>query len=175
MKKLSLITRICITIFLFIISVAILLSVPMYRRLEKIVDKYSDQLVEQVSQKTGLIISYESISPSILAYLGVKGIKVCDRDGNIVAQIKNTNIKYKLLPLLKKNYDSILKGITINGVDLNIPELIDFVKEISQINSPPDDQETKKPPSDVNKIYETIKLVMDYIPPNITVKNLSLN
>ena len=175
MKKLSLITRICITIFLFIISVAILLSVPMYRRLSKIVDNYSDQLVDQVAQKTGLIISYESISPSILAYLGVKGIKVCDREGNIVAQIKNTNIKYKLLPLLKKNYDSILKGITINGVDLNIQELIDFVKEISQINAPPDDQEAKKPPSDVNKIYDTIKLVMDYIPPNITVKNLSLN
>ena len=129
MKKLSLITKICILIFLFIISVAILLSVPLYRRLNKIVDKYSGKLINEVAEKTGLVVSYESISPSVLAYLGIKEIKVCDSQGRVIAQIKNTHIKYKILPLLKKNYDSILKGITINGVDLNIMELIDFIKE----------------------------------------------
>ena len=174
MKKLSLITRICITIFLFIISVAILLSVPMYKRLEKIVDKYSGQLVEQIARETGLVVSYESISPSILAYLGIKGIKVCDTQGRVVAQIKNTNIKYKLLPLLKKNYDSILKGIAINGVDLNIMELADFIKEFSSTHAPPQESVQQKPPPDRNKIYEQVKLVMEYIPPSITVKNLAL-
>ena len=153
---------------------AILLSVPMYKRLEKIVDKYSGQLVEQIARETGLVVSYESISPSILAYLGIKGIKVCDTQGRVVAQIKNTNIKYKLLPLLKKNYDSILKGIAINGVDLNIMELADFIKEFSSTHAPPQESEQQKPPPDRNKIYEQVKLVMEYIPPSITVKNLAL-
>ena len=115
MKKLSLITKICISIFLFIMSLAVILSVPVYRRLSRIVDKYSEMLVSQVSEKTGLIVSYESISPSVLAYLGIKGIVVKDRNENIIASIKNTHVKYKILPLLKRNYDSILKGITING------------------------------------------------------------
>ena len=173
MKKVSLITRICISIFLLIISVALLLSVPMYRRLDKLVDKYSSELVDSLNKKTGLLISYESISPSVLAYLGIKGIKISDSQGRVVAQIKNTHIKYKLLPLLKKNYDSILKGITINGVDLNIMEMADFIKEFSLKQAPPDKPREKTAP-DRNIIYEQIKMAIDYIPPNITVKNLSL-
>ena len=174
MKKLSLITKICISVFLVIISMAILLSVPLYRRLGKIVDKYSDKLVEQIKDRTGLSVSYDSISPSVFAYLGVKGIKVNDKEGRTIAQIKSTHIKYKLFPLLKKDYKSILKGITINGVDLNVMELIDLVQELPFANAPPDDEVEQKPPPDTNQVYDTIKLVMDYIPPNITVKNLSL-
>ncbi len=174
MKKLSLITKICILIFLFIISVAILLSVPMYKRLSKIVDKYSEQLITQVAEQTGLIVSYESISPSVLAYLGIKGIKVNDKKGRTIASIKNTNIKYKILPLLKQNYNSILKGIAVNGVDLNVVELIDFVKEFNSYHAPPDDSKTEQLKKSEEEIYEQIKLIMDYIPPNITVKNLNL-
>ena len=171
MKKLSLITKICIIIFLFIISVAVLLSVPMYKRLSTIVDKYSHLLVNEVSEKTGLTVSYDSISPSVLAYLGIKGIIIKDRNGRTIASVKNTHIKYKILPLLKRNYDSILKGISINGVDLNIVELIDFIKEFNSYHAPPDtgQEEDNKP-----DIYNQVKLIMDYIPPNITVKNLSL-
>ena len=171
MKKLSLITKICISIFLFIISAAVLLSVPMYKRLSRLVDKYSELLVNDMSEKTGLTLSYESISPSILAYLGIKGIKVKDSQGRTVASIKNTHIKYKILPLLKKNYDSILKGITINGVELNIVELIDFIKQFNSYHAPPDTGQEEKNRID---IYNQIKMIMDYIPPNITVKNLSL-
>ena len=174
MKKISLITKICISIFLFLISLALLLSVPLYRRLENIVDKYSDQLIDQIAEQTGLLVSYESISPSILAYLGIKGIKINDRQGRLIAQIKNTNVKYKILPLFKKDYNSILKGITINGVDLNIMELADFIKEFSSINAPPQKSEEQKPPPDNNQIYDQIKMLMDYIPPSITVKNLTV-
>ncbi len=171
MKKLSLITKISIAIFLFIISTAIILSVPMYQRLGKIVDKYSNLLVNEVSERTGLVISYESISPSVFAYLGIKGIKVSDKYGRTISSIKNTHIKYKILPLLKRNYDSILKGITINGVDLNVVELIDFLKEFNSYHAPPDELEEEQPKTD---IYNQIKMIMDYVPPNITVKNLNL-
>ena len=172
MKKLSLITKICIVIFLFIISVAILLSVPMYKRLSKIVDKYSELLINQISENTGLSVSYDSISPSVLASLGVKGINVSDKNGRIIASIKNTHIKYKILPLLKQNYNSILKGISINGIDLNVVELIDFVKEYTSYHAPPDKAEETKKTED--EIYNLVKMVMDYIPPNITVKNLNV-
>ena len=174
MKRLSLITKICIIIFLFIFSLAILLSVPMYKRLSKIVDKYSELVVSQVAQKTGLIVSYESISPSVLAYLGVKGINVNDKDGRTIVSVKNTHVKYKILPLLKKNYNSILKGISINGVDLNVVELIEFVKEFNSYHAPPDAIDTGQSQKSEEEIYNLIKMIMDYIPPNITVKNLNV-
>ncbi len=174
MKKLSLITKICIIIFLFIFSIAILLSVPMYKRLNKIVDKYSNLLVSQVAQKTGLIVSYEAISPSVLAYLGVKGISVNDKEGRSIISVKNTHIKYKILPLLKKDYNSILKGISINGVDLDIVELIDFIKDFNSSHAPPDTIDTGQSQKSEDEIYNQIKMIMDYIPPNITVKNLNV-
>ncbi len=174
MKKLSLITKICIIIFLFLFSMAILLSVPMYKRLSKIVDKYSELLVTQVADKTGLIVSYESISPSVLAYLGVKGINVNDKNGRTIVSVKNTHIKYKILPLLKKNYNSILKGIAINGVDLNVVELIDFIKEFNSYHAPPDSPDTGQKKMTEEQVYDQIKMIMEYIPPNITVKNLNV-
>ena len=97
MKKLSLITRISVTIFLFLIMLALALAIPVYKRLETIVDRYTEKICAQVKDATGLTVSYESISPSILAYLGIKGIKAEDSQGRTVVNVKNTNIKYKLL------------------------------------------------------------------------------
>jgi len=174
MKKLSLITKICIIIFLFIISMAILLSVPMYKRLSRIMDNYSELLINQVAEETGLILSYESISPSILAYLGVKGINVKDKEGRTILSVKNTHIKYKILPLLKKNYNSILSGIAINGVDLNVVELIDFIKEFNSYHAPPDKIDSGQTQTSEEQIFNQIKMIMEYIPPNINVRNLNV-
>ena len=174
MKKLSLITRISVTIFLFLIMLALALAIPVYKRLETIVDRYTEKICAQVKDATGLTVSYESISPSILAYLGIKGIKAEDSQGRTVVNVKNTNIKYKLLPLLKGHYESIVKGVSINGVDINVSALIDFINEFTEKNGPPPDNETEKPPPRLDDIYDKIKMAMDYIPPNVTVKNLQL-
>ncbi|MBP5602722.1 MAG: translocation/assembly module TamB domain-containing protein [Treponema sp.] len=174
MKKLTLITRISIAIFLFIMTLALALAIPVYKRLETIVDKYTSQLCDQVTEITGLTLSYDSISPSVLAYLGIKGIKVSDSKGRVLVDVNNTHIKYKLLPLLKGEYDSIIKGVAINGVDVNVSALIDFIKELPSKNVPPGSEKSEKPPQRLEDIYDTIQIVMDYIPPNVTVKNLRL-
>ena len=87
MKKLTLITRISIAIFLFIMILALALAIPVYKRLETIIDKYTSQICEQVTERTGLTISYDSISPSVLAYLGIKGIKVSDSQGKVLVDV----------------------------------------------------------------------------------------
>lgn len=171
MKKLSLITKISIAIFLIIITVALLLSVPVFKRLEKIVDKYAHQFTSQVSETTGLNFSYESISPSIFAYLGIKGIKISDSKNTVLAEIKSINIKYKLIPLLKGRFDSIIKGVTIDGITLDIDAIVDFAANFSEQSGK---DRVDKPPSSQN-IYEQINTVMDYVPPYVTVKNLSLD
>ena len=93
MKKLTLITRISIAIFLFIMTLALALAIPVYKRLETIVDKYTSQLCDQVTEITGLTLSYDSISPSVLAYLGIKGIKVSDSKGRVLVDVNKTYVK----------------------------------------------------------------------------------
>ena len=78
-------------IFLFLMALALALAIPVYRRLESIVDRYTQKFCRQIKDSTGLTISYDSISPSVLAYLAVKGIKVTDSQGRLVTEILNTN------------------------------------------------------------------------------------
>ncbi len=174
MKKLSLVTKISSAVFLFILILVLALSVPVFRRLEKVLDNYTQKFSQEIAKYSGLTISYESVSPSIFAYLGIKGIKVCDQDGKIIGQIKNTHIGYKLIPLLKGEYNSIIKSITIDGVVLDMVPLIDFVQAYI-VEEPPgsDGEEVKKPPAP-DDLFEQINLIIDYIPQNITLKNFTI-
>ena len=171
MKKLSLITKISIAIFLIILTVALALSVPVFKRLEKIVDKYALKFTDQVNEATGLTFSYESISPSIFAYLGIKGIKISESNGRVLSEIKSVNIKYKLVPLLKGRFDSIIKGVTVDGITVDIDAAVDFAKNYSSL---PEKDRVDKPPSSKD-LFTQVSNIMDFIPPYVTVKNLSLN
>ncbi len=174
MKKLSLVTKISSAVFLFILILVLALSVPVFRRLEKVLDNYTQKFSQEITKYSGLTISYESISPSIFAYLGIKGIKICDKDERIIGQIKNTHIKYKLIPLLKGEYNSIIKSITIDGVVLDTVPLIDFIQTYV-IKQPPDEEsgEVKKPPA-LDDLFEQMNLIIDYIPQNIILKNFTV-
>ena len=173
MKKLSLVAKISSAIFLFILMLVLLLSIPVFKRLEKVLDNYSAKFSQAVTKYSGLKVSYESISPSIFAYLGIKGIVVTDSQGRIIGQVKNTHIKYKLIPLLKGEFDSIVKAVSIDGVVLNTVPLIDFIQELVDQQRNQESQEVKKPPS-LEELYDQINMVMDYIPQNITLKNFTV-
>ena len=170
MQKLSRITKISIAVFLFISILALSLSIPVFLRLEKIVDKYTKRFTDDLAQKTGLVFSYESISPSVFAYLGIKGITVSEQNSGQLGEIKRINIKYKLMPLLKGEYDSIIKGISIDGVVFNLDAITDYIqKNTGQTQN----QKVDKPPS-AQELYSQISSYMDYVPPYVTVKNLSV-
>ncbi len=172
MKKLSLVTKISSAVFLFILTVVLAVSVPVFFRLEKVLDSYTQKFSNQLTSYSGLTISYESISPSIFAYLGIKGIKVTDSQNRVLAQVKNTKVKYKILPLLKRDFDSIIKSIVIDGVVIDAVPLIDFVQQLQEQQNVLTENQEEKAPADV---YSIINTAIDYIPKNITLKNLSLN
>jgi len=171
MKKLSAITKITLSGFLAIILLALIISVPVFRRLEKVVDRYTNNLTSQLTEKTGLVLSYDSISPSVFASLGIKGIKLSNAQEGLLGEIKNTRVKYKLLPLLKGEYDSIIKGIVLDGVVLDIDAIVAFAQNFQKL---PEKDRVDKPP-EVSEILNIINTVIDFVPPYVTVKNLSLN
>lgn len=170
MQKLSRITKISIAVFLFISILALTLSIPVFLRLEKIVDKYTKRFTDDLAQKTGLVFSYESISPSVFAYLGIKGITVSEQNSGELGEIKSIHIKYKLMPLLKGDYDSIIKGVSIDGVVFNLDAITDYIQKM---NGESQNQRVDKPPS-AQELYSQISSYMDYVPPYVTVKNLSV-
>ena len=171
MKKLSLVTRISIGIFLVIMTVTLLLAIPVYRRLETIIDRYAGKLGSEFTGSTGLTLSYDSISPSILANLGIKNIKVLDSSGKQLAGIKTVHIKYRFIALLKGEFDSIVRGVVADGVEADIQALSDFIQKmvLEKSGAPPQGEE--KPPFDETELYNQVSMIMDYIPPNISVKN----
>ena len=151
-------------------TVTLLLSIPVYHRLENIVDKYAGRLCDDFKDFTGLSLSYGSVSPSVLAYLGVKNITISDSTDRIMGQAKSVHIKYKLLPLLRGDYEQIVKGVVVDGIDLDVEVLVDYIVQMVQ-----EYLENKEPgPVDYELIYSRMKMVMDYIPPNVSVKNANV-
>ncbi len=107
MKKISVITKVsCVVFFILSISV-IIISRPIYNRLEKAVVDYTQEMKSLIYEKTGLHFSYESFSPSVLSAFYVKNIQLTDSSNRIVANIQNTKVSYKIDELFKKNYDII--------------------------------------------------------------------
>ena len=119
MKKISVITKVsCVVFFILSISV-IIISRPIYNRLEKAVVDYTQEMKSLIYEKTGLHFSYESFSPSVLSAFYVKNIQLTDSSNRIVANIQNTKVSYKIDELFKKNYDDFIRSVTINGVVLD--------------------------------------------------------
>ena len=159
MKKISVITKVsCVVFFILSISV-IIISRPIYNRLEKAVVDYTQEMKSLIYEKTGLHFSYESFSPSVLSAFYVKNIQLTDSTNRIVANIQNTKVSYKIDELFKKNYDDFIRSVTINGVVLDVNTVVTFAKMFSQ------NSESKK--VDLNQI-------IDFIPQNVTVKNILL-
>ena len=159
MKKISVITKVsCVVFFILSISV-IIISRPIYNRLEKAVVDYTQEMKSLIYEKTGLHFSYESFSPSVLSAFYVKNIQLTDSSNRIVANIQNTKVSYKIDELFKKNYVDFIRSVTINGVILDVNTVVTFVKMFSQNN------ESKK---------VDLTQIIDFIPQNVTVKNILL-
>ena len=71
-------TGIGILIFLSIIATVIIVMHPIYRQIDNAVRNAERQFVSALEKKTGLNISYKSLSPSILSGLNIKGIVLRD-------------------------------------------------------------------------------------------------
>ena len=163
MKKLSLATKISSLLFLFFILLALFLTMPLYRKLVKNVDSLTDSVCKLVTDSTNLVVSYESLSPSVLSLLSVKNISLSTQEGQTIGVIKNVKIHYRITEFFKSNFSHIIRMVNINGVEVNLAKLIDFILSFDLGN-----QKSFNGKVDVEKI-------IDFIPSNVKVKNISLN
>ena len=163
MKKIPVAVKISVLVFLVIIIMAFAFSRPIYNRIKERVDKTAFQLTDKVTELTGLTLTYDSFSPSILSFLSIKGIKLADENGTVILSIKNTRINYKLNELIKGNMETFIRSVLVSGVDVDVGQIIGVAERLSAAN-----QNDKKAAPEIEKI-------LSYVPQDVTVKNISLN
>lgn len=163
MKKIPVAVKISVLVFLVIIIMAFAFSRPIYNRIKERVDKAAFQLTDKVTELTGLTLTYDSFSPSILSFLSIKGIKLADENGTVILSIKNTRINYKLNELIKGNMETFIRSVLVSGVDVDVGQIIGVAERLSTAN-----QNDKKAAPEIEKI-------LSYVPQDVTVKNISLN
>ena len=163
MKKIPVAVKISVLVFLVIIIMAFAFSRPIYNRIKERVDKVAFQLTDKVTELTGLTLTYDSFSPSILSFLSIKGIKLADENGTVILSIKNTRINYKLNELIKGNMETFIRSVLVSGVDVDIGQIIGVAERLSAAGK----NEKKAAPE--------IEEILSYVPQDVTVKNISLN
>ena len=90
-----------ILLFLFVLLVAIFSIVPIYKSVNNFVKNYVEKLCDELEDKTGLAVSYTSISPSVLTGVRIKRILLKDSsDDDVLVEIKSATLKYSLKKLL---------------------------------------------------------------------------
>ena len=163
MKKIPVTVKISILVFLVIIILTFAFSRPIYNRIKEGVDKAAFQLTDKVTELTGLTLTYDSFSPSILSFLSIKGIKLADEKGSIILSIKNTRVNYKLSELIKGNMETFIRSVLVSGVDVDVGQIIGVVEKLSLANK----NDKKNTPE--------IEEILSFVPQDVTVKNISLN
>ncbi len=163
MKKIPVAVKISVLVFIVIIIMAFAFSRPIYNRIKERVDKVAFQLTDKVTELTGLTLTYDSFSPSILSFLSIKGIKLADENGTVILSIKNTRINYKLNELIKGNMETFIRSVLVSGVDVDVGQIIGVAERLSAAGK------------NDKKAAPEIEEILSYVPQDVTVKNISLN
>lgn len=119
MERHSLKTGVGATIFIFLMISTLALISPAYRRLNALLSLVEKTVVTTVGEKTGLVISYDSLSPSVLAGLNFKGIVISDAaDGEKILEVNRLTLSYDFWKFFSKQPVYAIKSITINGMTI---------------------------------------------------------
>ena len=113
---------------------------------------YRAQVLSLVEAKTGLRVSYDSLSPAILSAFRIKGIVLSDADTGIpVLSIRKASLSYSIPALLSGNMDAVFSKLTVTGITLEydvlknnkVMEKLMSLVSTESAASPEQDQETK--------------------------------
>lgn len=85
---------------------------------------YRAQVLSLVEAKTGLRVSYDSLSPAILSAFRIKGIVLSAADTGIpVLSIRKASLSYSIPALLSGNLDAAFSKLTVTGITLEYDAL----------------------------------------------------
>lgn len=174
MKRLSSATKIVSIIFIILILSSVFIAKPILNKFSATLKTIVDNQINKIEDSTGLVIHYDSLSPSILSTFSINEINISNVDKDSVLEIKKVKINYNLIELLKKDYQKAFQNILIDGVTVNINPILKLMNKNksdgSNLNSKNEVAKNSK-----NTIEQDIFFndeIRRMIPQNISIKNL---
>ena len=144
-------------IMILLAIIALLISAPVKKVITFRVNDRISEFTSLLYEKTGLTISYDRLSPSILSSFYLRGIRLYDKEYELLS-IDKTKINYSILNVLRGNFQKGISSIVLDGINIDVDELAELIRSISALNRGSID------------ISEIRKLV----PENVKLKNINL-
>lgn len=110
-------------ILLFLILIALIVSVPLRNSMSDLFDKKVKDITSLLYKQTGLTIKYQSLSPSILSSISMKGISVYNSQDEEILEIKKAKVGFKLSKLLKLDIQNGISHVLLDGIRLDLDNL----------------------------------------------------
>ena len=167
------------TIFITLLLVAFVMAFPVQMGLSHYARKAVLNFKSKLQSEYGIEVTYKSLSPSILANFSVKDVFVSETDGEDLLQIDRIKISYRLIPILKGNYQKGFGNIVIDGIRLDIDQLLNLIQKVSKEVSNADENTDEKAEDKTSETaagisVQGIQKFMASIPHNVKLKNISL-
>lgn len=138
MKSRYLKTALSILFFLILIAFFAVVSRPIYKSITYALESYEVKYLNLLSDKTGLSLRYESLSPSILTGIRFKNVDVYEKDnGTSILKIRKITVRYDFMKLIHKDFENAFTKIIINDVTFSYDNMenssvANHLKEISK-------------------------------------------
>ena len=145
-------------IMILLVLTALLIAAPIKKLITNGVNDRIYKFTTSLHEQTGLSISYEKLSPSLLSNFYIHNIRVFDDDGNQLLSVNRTRVTYSIFNLIRKNLQKGISSVVIDGINLDVDELVKIVSKFSG------DKEASQGLAEIKKI----------IPENIKLKNIYL-
>lgn len=145
-------------IMILLVITALLIAAPVKKVITRGVNDRINSFTTLLHDTTGLSISYERLSPSILSNFFIHNIRIYDDSGNQLLSISKTRVTYSIINLLKKDLQKGISSLLIDGITLDVDELVLLSSKFSS------GSDSKMNLAEVKKI----------IPENIKLKNIYL-
>ena len=120
-------------IMILLVFTALLISSPVKKVITEGVNNRVKAYTSLLYEKTGLTATYEKLSPSILSSFYVRGIKLYDGENQLLS-IDKTKISYSILNVIRGDFQKGVSSIVVDGINIDVDELINLSDSISAIN-----------------------------------------
>ena len=185
-------------IFLLLIVAVFAVLQPVYKKVSAFLHEKEDYALAVLEDKTGLGLSYKSLSPSILSGINIKSIVIYDvsdkknkKSHKDILTVNKAILKYNIWKIIKGDFENAFTGLYITGVDsnLNSTENSEFAQKIMQLSSKTNsskandksykkgDEQNDSENEDflTDEITNTIKTYVFSLPFNVEIKKVHVS
>lgn len=113
-------------IFLLLVFLSFAVVRPVYYALTESLSMLERGLMRMAGERTGLAVSYRSLSPSLLSRAGVSQIAISDAEsGRVLARVRSASLSYDIWKILSGDPLGALGTLAVSGVEVEFDALRD--------------------------------------------------